>query len=70
MNQKPKKLFKRIDNITNADIREEAIHKYVKLIKKTSHLDNRSMIDIFSTDNKTSAQLFAFYVEVVLKQCK
>lgn len=28
------------------------------------------MIDIFSTDNKISADLFAEYIEIVLKQCK
>jgi hypothetical protein len=46
------------------------MQKYVKLIKKSTHIENRSMIDIFSTDNSTSAKLFSYYVEIVLKQCK
>lgn len=40
------------------------------MIKKSSQLNPRSMIDIFSTDNPFSAQLFSSYVEIVLKQCK
>lgn len=62
MNKKPKKIFKRIENIHNTDVRQAVISKYVKLIKKTAHLQNRSMIDIFSTDNAISAQLFSQYV--------
>lgn len=70
MNEKPKKIFKKIQSITNADIKESTIQKYVKMIKKTAHLDNRTMIDVFSTDNKTSAELFTAYTELILKQCK
>jgi len=40
------------------------------MIKKTAHLENRTMIDVFSTDNKTSAELFTAYTELILKQCK
>lgn len=70
MNERPKKIFKQVENISNPDVRECIIQKYVKLIKKTSHLNNRSMIDIFSTDHPVSAQLFAAYAEIMLKQCK
>lgn len=70
MNEKPKKLFKKIEAISNEDIREGVINKYVRIVKKSAHLKNRSMIDIFSTDHVISAQLFSHYVEIVLKQCK
>jgi Sec7-like guanine-nucleotide exchange factor len=46
------------------------VTRYVRLIKKTAHLNNRSMIDIFSTDHPVSAELFAQYVGVVLRQCR
>ena len=63
-------MFKRIESITNADLRESAVTRYVRLIKKTAHLNNRSMIDILATDHPVSAELFAQYVGVVLKQCR
>jgi len=46
------------------------VTRYVRLIKKTAHLNNRSMIDILATDHPVSAELFAQYVGVVLKQCR
>jgi hypothetical protein len=52
MNEKPKKIFKKIETITSKDVRESIIMKYCRMIKKTAHLNSRSMIDIFSTDNK------------------
>jgi hypothetical protein len=70
MNSKPKKIFKRIEAASNKEVREGLVSKYVRLIKKTAHLNNRSMIDIFATDNAVSAELFAAYVEVVLRQCR
>lgn len=70
MNEKPKKIFKRIDGLGNTFFRENTVLKYVKLIKKSAQLNCKSMIDLFSTDNTTSAQMFAQYVEIVLKQCK
>lgn len=70
MNEHPKKLFKQIEATTNNDVRESIIQKYVRLIKKTSHLESRAMINILSSDHPASAQLFAAYAELMLKQCK
>lgn len=70
LNDKPKRVFKRIEGIGNQELREVAIGKHVRIVKKSAHLRNRSMIDIFSTDHPVSAQLFAAYVEVVLRECK
>ena len=58
MNNKPKRLFKKIEEVKNEDAREALVQKYVRIVKKTAGLDQRAMIDIFSTDNKCSAQLF------------
>jgi hypothetical protein len=62
LNDKPKKIFKKIETISNKDLRELAITKHVKIVKKSAQLKNRSMIDIFSTDHVISAQLFSHYV--------
>lgn len=61
MNQHPKKLFKHIEATTNHDVKESIIQKYVRLIKKTSHLDSRAMINILSSDHTASGQLFSAY---------
>lgn len=63
-------MFKHIEATTNHDVKESIVQKYVRLIKKTSHLDSRAMINILSSDNPASGQLFAAYAELVLKQCK
>lgn len=62
MNEKPKKIFKRIEGLGSSFIKDIVILKYVKLIKKSAQLKCKSMIDIFSTDNSISAQMFARYV--------
>lgn len=62
MNEKPKKIFKKIESLGDSSLKETMILKYVKLIKKSAQLKYKSMIDLFSTDNRISAQMFAQYV--------
>lgn len=69
MNLKPKKLLKRIETLSG-EIKEAAVAKVVRAAKKAAQLEGRAMIDIFASDHPVSAQLFAQYVDVVLKQCR
>jgi hypothetical protein len=38
MNEKPKKIFKKLDSISNKEIKEEIMKKYVRIAKHSSHL--------------------------------
>ena len=49
MNEHPKKIFKRIQQINNFDLKEHYISKCVRLIKKTSQLNNMAMINLMGT---------------------
>jgi Sec7-like guanine-nucleotide exchange factor len=70
MNESPKKIFKRVDGTSNADVKESLVQKYAKVIKKTSHLENKSMIGLLGSDHAVSAQLFGAYAELMLRQCR
>ena len=70
MNESPKKIFKEIEAIKNADVRESFVQKCVRIVKKGSQLNNKSMINLMASDNASSAQLFSAYAEIMLKQCR
>ena len=38
MNEHPKRIFKRVEEIGNIDLREHFVQKCVKMIKKTAYL--------------------------------
>jgi Sec7-like guanine-nucleotide exchange factor len=69
LNEKPKKVLKRIVEM-GGDAREATVGRCVRLVKKSAHLESRAMIDILATDHPVSAELFAHYVGVVLRQCR
>jgi len=70
MNESPKKIFKEIEAIKNADVRDNFIQKCVRIVKKGSQLNNTSMINLMASDNANSALLFSAYAEIMLKQCR
>jgi len=38
MNEMPKKIFKKLESISNREIREEIMKKYARIAKKSSQL--------------------------------
>lgn len=59
MNEKPKKIFKKLESISNKEIKDEIIKKYARIAKHSTHFDMKKMIDLFAANNSTSEELFA-----------
>ncbi len=65
MNEKPKKIFKKLESISNKEIREEIMKKYSRIAKHSTHLEMKKMIDLFAANNPTSEEIFGEYVNLL-----
>ena len=61
MNEHPKRIFKRVEGMSSADLREHFVSKCVKIIKKSSLLENKAMINLMGTEHHVSGLLFSAY---------
>ena len=70
MNNKPKTIFKKIAACEDVEVKEHYIQKYVRILKKSKHIDIMSMINIVSSDNDISALLLQQYSLTFMKRSK
>lgn len=67
MNSYPKRIFKKVGEIGNENMKEHHLHKYVRILKKSKHIKIESMINIVSSAHEVSDMLLQNYAHIFMK---